>query len=114
MAEEKVHGAHFALVSNGRTARAAGRRGPLDEDRLEAFFGVTRLWPVLATAAAAAARAVGQDVVLYGELAAGAIRIRRYRRSRTSAQCRPGFGTALTWYGWRSTAPSTPPRDRAG
>ncbi|MEO3822685.1 RNA ligase family protein [Actinomadura sp. B10D3] len=71
MAEEKVHGAHLALVSDGRTARAAGRRGLLDEERLEAFFGVTRLWPVLATAAAAAARAVGQDVVLYGELAGG-------------------------------------------
>ncbi|WP_149262621.1 RNA ligase family protein [Actinomadura sp. K4S16] len=71
VAEEKVHGAHLALVSDGRTARAAGRRGLLDEDRLEAFFGVTRLWPVLATAAAAAARAAGQDVVLYGELASG-------------------------------------------
>ncbi|WP_395108461.1 RNA ligase family protein [Actinomadura sp. SCN-SB] len=39
----------------------------MDEDRLEAFFGVTRLWPVLATAA----RAAGQDVILYGELAGG-------------------------------------------
>lgn len=71
VAEEKVHGAHLALVSDGRTARAAGRRGLLDEDRLEAFFGVTRLWPVLATAAAAAARAAGQDLILYGELAGG-------------------------------------------
>ncbi|WP_067812777.1 RNA ligase family protein [Actinomadura kijaniata] len=71
VAEEKVHGAHLALVSDGRTARAAGRRGLLDEERLETFFGVTRLWPVLATAAAAAAREVGQDVVLYGELAGG-------------------------------------------
>ncbi|XVQ09412.1 RNA ligase family protein [Spirillospora sp. CA-255316] len=71
VAEEKVHGAHLALVSDGRTARAAGRRGLLDEDRLEAFFGVTRLWPVLATAAAAAARAAGQEVILFGELAGG-------------------------------------------
>ncbi|MFC5749171.1 RNA ligase family protein [Actinomadura rugatobispora] len=71
VAEEKVHGAHLALVSDGRTARAAGRRGLLDEDRLETFFGVTRLWPVLATAAAAAARAAGQDVILFGELAGG-------------------------------------------
>ncbi len=71
VAEEKVHGAHLALVSDGRTARAAGRRGLLDEDRLEAFFGATRLWPVLATAAAAAARAAGPDVILYGELAGG-------------------------------------------
>ncbi|GAA1533266.1 hypothetical protein GCM10009678_14520 [Actinomadura kijaniata] len=71
VAEEKVHGAHLALVSDGRTARAAGRRGLLDGERLETFFGVTRLWPVLATAAAAAAREVGQDVVLYGELAGG-------------------------------------------
>ncbi len=71
VAEEKVHGAHLALVSDGRTARAAGRRGLLDEDRLEAFFGATRLWPVLATAAAAAARAAGHDVILYGELAGG-------------------------------------------
>ncbi|GAA3982304.1 hypothetical protein GCM10023085_75690 [Actinomadura viridis] len=71
VAEEKVHGAHLALVSDGRTTRAAGRRGPLDEERLEAFFGVTRLWPALATAAAAAARAAGQDVILYGELAGG-------------------------------------------
>ncbi|MFE9100987.1 RNA ligase family protein [Actinomadura geliboluensis] len=71
VAEEKVHGAHLALVSDGRTARAAGRRGLLDEDRLESFFGVTRLWPVLAAAAAAAARAAGHDVILYGELASG-------------------------------------------
>ncbi|MGK5557729.1 RNA ligase family protein [Actinomadura kijaniata] len=71
VAEEKVHGAHLALVSDGRTARAAGRRGPLDEDRLETFFGVTRLWPVLATAATAAARAAGREVILYGELAGG-------------------------------------------
>jgi Rnl2 family RNA ligase len=71
VAEEKVHGAHLALVSDGRTARAAGRRGLLDEDRLETFFGVARLWPVLATAAAAAARAAGQHVILYGELAGG-------------------------------------------
>jgi hypothetical protein len=26
VAEEKVHGAHLALVSDGRTTRAAGRR----------------------------------------------------------------------------------------
>lgn len=71
LAEEKVHGAHFALVSDGRTTRAAGRRGLLDDERLESFFGVTRLWPVLATAAAAVARSVGRDVVLYGELAGG-------------------------------------------
>ncbi|MFI0352894.1 RNA ligase family protein [Actinomadura sp. 9N407] len=71
VAEEKIHGAHLALVGDGRTARAAGRRGLLDEDRLESFFGVTRLWPVLATATAAAARATGHEVVLYGELAGG-------------------------------------------
>jgi Rnl2 family RNA ligase len=71
VAEEKVHGAHLSLVSDGRTTRAGGRRGLLDEDRLETFFGVARLWPVLATAAAAAARAAGQDVILYGELAGG-------------------------------------------
>ncbi|MFF3669960.1 RNA ligase family protein [Microtetraspora malaysiensis] len=71
VAEEKVHGAHLALVSDGRTARAAGRRGLLGEDRLETFFGLTRLWPVLATAAAAAARAAGHNVILYGELAGG-------------------------------------------
>ncbi|WP_283137206.1 RNA ligase family protein [Rhizohabitans arisaemae] len=71
VAEEKVHGAHLALVSDGRTAQAAGRRGLLDEDRLESFFGLTRLWPVLATAAAAAARTAEQKVILYGELAGG-------------------------------------------
>ncbi|WP_433222232.1 RNA ligase family protein [Microtetraspora malaysiensis] len=71
VAEEKVHGAHLALISDGRTARAAGRRGLLGEDRLETFFGLTRLWPVLATAAAAVARAAGHNVILYGELAGG-------------------------------------------
>ncbi|GLX99616.1 RNA ligase family protein [Herbidospora sp. NBRC 101105] len=71
VAEEKVHGAHFALVSDGTTTRPAGRRGVLEEERFEAFFGVTRLWPVLATAAAAAARTVGTELVLYGELAGG-------------------------------------------
>ncbi|ROO87304.1 Rnl2 family RNA ligase [Actinocorallia herbida] len=71
VAEEKVHGAHLALVSDGRTVRAAGRRGPLDEERFAAFFGLARIWPVLATAAAAAARTAGREVVLYGELAGG-------------------------------------------
>ncbi|WP_051761060.1 RNA ligase family protein [Herbidospora cretacea] len=71
VAEEKVHGAHFALVSDGNTTRPAGRRGVLEEDRFATFFGVARLWPVLATAAAAAARAVNTELVLYGELAGG-------------------------------------------
>ncbi|WP_026411040.1 RNA ligase family protein [Actinomadura oligospora] len=71
VAEEKVHGAQLVLLSDGRTTRAASRRGPLDEDQLETFFGAVRLWPVLATAAAAVARAAGQDVTLYGELAGG-------------------------------------------
>ncbi|WP_170991089.1 RNA ligase family protein [Herbidospora galbida] len=58
-------------MSDGGTTRPAGRRGVLEEERFEAFFGVTRLWPVLATAAAAAARAVQGESVLYGELAGG-------------------------------------------
>lgn len=71
VAEEKVHGAHLALVSDGRTTRAAGRRGLLDEDRFAGFFGVATIWPQLATAASAAARTAGTDLVLYGELAGG-------------------------------------------
>ncbi|MBB2911512.1 Rnl2 family RNA ligase [Streptosporangium becharense] len=77
VAEEKVHGAHLALVTDGVRTRAARRRGILDESELDVFFGVARIWPLLATAASTVARRVGhslggvREVVLYGELAGG-------------------------------------------
>ncbi|WP_160147044.1 RNA ligase family protein [Thermomonospora echinospora] len=77
MAEEKVHGANLALVTDGVRARAASRRGLLDTDELDAFFGLARIWPVLATSAVAVARELVRErpdvteVVLFGELAGG-------------------------------------------
>lgn len=79
VATEKVHGAHFALVcaidESGEVTevRPAKRRELLGEDDLDAFFGVSRIWPALSVAAArcAAALARGAVVTLYGELAGG-------------------------------------------
>ncbi|NUP51227.1 MAG: hypothetical protein HOW97_28530 [Catenulispora sp.] len=85
VATEKVHGAHFAVVCDAAGVRPAKRREVLDEDGLDAFFGVSRIWPTLAVAAARCAAAVreaartrdapgaaaGVEVTLYGELAGG-------------------------------------------
>lgn len=88
VATEKVHGAHFAVVCDAQVCdavdsdavevRPAKRRELLDEDALDSFFGVSRLWPTLAVAAgrcaAALRRASGAaeaQVTLYGELAGG-------------------------------------------
>ena len=75
VATEKVHGAHFALVCGHAGVRPAKRRGLLDEDELDGFFGVSRIWPTLSVAAARCAallRGAGDGVVtLYGELAGG-------------------------------------------
>ncbi|MFH8381867.1 RNA ligase family protein [Kitasatospora sp. NPDC018058] len=77
IAAEKVHGAHFAVVCEGDSIRAAKRRALLGDEELDAFFGASRIWPRLAVAAgrfAAAVRATRGDtavVTLYGELAGG-------------------------------------------
>lgn len=84
VATEKVHGAHFALgctfnrSSNVFEVRPAKRREVLEEDELDGFFGVSRIWPSLSVAAARCAAqlcaaADGGDAVvtLYGELAGG-------------------------------------------
>ncbi|MFJ9842195.1 RNA ligase family protein [Kitasatospora sp. NPDC101155] len=77
IAAEKVHGAHFAVVCEGGSVRAAKRRDLLGDEELDAFFGVSRIWPRLSVAAgrfAAAIRAtrgVAATVTLYGELAGG-------------------------------------------
>ncbi|MFJ4187369.1 RNA ligase family protein [Kitasatospora sp. NPDC089509] len=76
-AAEKVHGAHFAVVCDGGAVRAAKRRDLLGDEELDAFFGVSRIWPQLSVAAghlAAALRASrgeGAVVTVYGELAGG-------------------------------------------
>ncbi|MEU9045511.1 MULTISPECIES: RNA ligase family protein [unclassified Kitasatospora] len=76
-AAEKVHGAHFAIVCEGDSVRAAKRRELLDDEALDDFFGVSRIWPRLAVAAARFARAVRETwgpsavVTIYGELAGG-------------------------------------------
>lgn len=79
-AAEKVHGAHFAVVCEGDTVRAAKRRDLLGDEDLDAFFGVSRIWPQLLVAAGRFAAAVragravrGGDAVVtvYGELAGG-------------------------------------------
>lgn len=79
VAVEKVHGAHFAVVCEGGAVRPAKRRELLGEDALDGFFGVSRVWPELAVAAARFASAVreaagggaGAVVTVYGELAGG-------------------------------------------
>ncbi|GGT02071.1 MULTISPECIES: RNA ligase family protein [Streptomyces] len=79
VAQEKVHGANFAVHCDGTGARPAKRRELLAEGGLDDFFGVARIWPALAVAAdrcaAALRRHCGADpsapVTLYGELAGG-------------------------------------------
>jgi len=77
VATEKVHGAHFAVVCDGAgAAHPAKRRELLADDVLDAFFGVSRIWPTLSVAAsrfASALRGVGKAAVvtIYGELAGG-------------------------------------------
>ncbi|MCU7826029.1 RNA ligase family protein [Kitasatospora sp. DSM 101779] len=76
-ATEKVHGAHLALLCEGGTVRPAKRRELLEGDALDGFFGLARIWPGLAVAAARAAGALREEyrtpgrVVLYGELFGG-------------------------------------------
>ncbi|MFG3225529.1 RNA ligase family protein [Kitasatospora sp. NPDC048194] len=57
-ATEKVHGAHFAVVCEGGAVRPAKRRELLADGDLDAFFGVSRIWPQLAVAAGRLAAAV--------------------------------------------------------
>ncbi|WP_380283619.1 RNA ligase family protein [Kitasatospora purpeofusca] len=77
VAVEKVHGAHFAVVCDREGVRPAKRRELLGDDALDDFFGVSRIWPALAVAAARFAAAVrgaadpGAVVTVYGELAGG-------------------------------------------
>ncbi|WP_194912404.1 RNA ligase family protein [Catenulispora rubra] len=79
VATEKVHGAHFALVCDASGVRPAKRRELLDEDELDEFFGVSRIWPTVAVAAARCAALLRSGagladdaiVTLYGELAGG-------------------------------------------
>ena len=79
VATEKVHGAHFALVCDAAGVRPAKRRELLGEDELDEFFGVSRIWPTVAVAAARCAAllrggaGLAEDAVvtLYGELAGG-------------------------------------------
>lgn len=89
VATEKVHGAHFALVCDRTGVLPAKRREVLDEDGLDGFFGVSRIWPALSVAAARCAAVLreaalrdaadgegreGREdavVTLYGELAGG-------------------------------------------
>lgn len=100
IAEEKVHGANLAVRSDGRVSRAASRRRALDDDALDGFFGLTRIWPGLAAAAAAVAGDLADEVagfralVLYGELAGGS-----YPHAEVPAV--PGLAPVQTgvWYG---------------
>nr|BFD93674.1 hypothetical protein KitaXyl93_50340 [Kitasatospora sp. Xyl93] len=76
-AAEKVHGAHFGVVCEGGSVRPAKRRELLDDEGLDGFFGVSRIWPALSVAAARFAAAVREPwgaaavVTVYGELAGG-------------------------------------------
>ncbi|WP_436789084.1 RNA ligase family protein, partial [Yinghuangia sp. YIM S10712] len=113
VAAEKVHGAHFAVVCDAAGTRPAKRRELLGDDDLDAFFGVSRIWPALAVAAdrfAATLRAAGRRhrggraggatdttpvaaITLYGELAGG-----RYPHPDVPAE--PGVDPVQTgvWY----------------
>ncbi|MET8540903.1 RNA ligase family protein [Kitasatospora sp. NPDC004799] len=98
-AAEKVHGAHFAVVCDGGSVRAAKRRELLDDEGLDGFFGVSRIWPELAVAAARFAEEVRRPrggaavVTVYGELAGG-----RYPHPEVPAA--PGVDPVQTgvWY----------------
>jgi Rnl2 family RNA ligase len=76
-ATEKVHGAHFAVICDNAGVRPAKRRETLPDDLLDGFFGVSRIWPALAVAAARFAAALrgawgaAAVVTVYGELAGG-------------------------------------------
>ncbi|WP_316527190.1 RNA ligase family protein [Kitasatospora brasiliensis] len=61
-AAEKVHGAHFAVVCEGGSVRAAKRRELLDDEGLDGFFGVSRIWPELSVAAARFAALLGETL----------------------------------------------------
>ncbi|RKS07660.1 Rnl2 family RNA ligase [Nocardiopsis sp. Huas11] len=77
IALEKVHGAHFAVVCDRGGPRPAKRREPLEDDALDGFFGVSRIWPALAVSAARFASRLRETeggatvVTIYGELAGG-------------------------------------------
>ncbi|NBM18293.1 RNA ligase family protein [Streptomyces sp. GC420] len=82
IAVEKVHGAHFAVRCDSTGAHPAKRREPLADDALDGFFGVSRIWPALAVAAARFATALREAendgawddlmaVTVFGELAGG-------------------------------------------
>src|ERR1700722_17206386 len=84
IALEKAHGPHFAVVCDAVGVRRAKRRELLaQDDALDGFFGVSRIWLALAVGAARFASAVraeyggGADdgevmtVTIYGELAGG-------------------------------------------
>jgi len=82
IALEKVHGAHFAVVCDTAGTHPAKRREMLpQDDAMDGFFGVSRVWPALAVAAARLAAALragyGENhgetatVTVYGELAGG-------------------------------------------
>ncbi|MFJ6621600.1 RNA ligase family protein [Kitasatospora sp. NPDC091335] len=98
-AAEKVHGAHFAVVCEGGAVRAAKRRELLDDEGLDGFFGVSRIWPGLSVAAARLAAALrgtrgpSAVVTVYGELAGG-----RYPHPEVPAV--PGVDPVQTgvWY----------------
>lgn len=109
-AAEKVHGAHFAVVCDAAGVRPAKRRELLGDEDLDAFFGVSRIWPAVAVAAdrfattlraarhrdvdgAAAQGRPVPAVTLYGELAGG-----RYPHPDVPAE--PGVDPVQTgvWY----------------
>jgi Rnl2 family RNA ligase len=77
VANEKIHGAHLAVVCDGASVWPAKRRVLLSEAELDSFFGLSRIWPDLAVTAAEMARflrgleGLDGNLVLYGELAGG-------------------------------------------
>lgn len=108
VALEKVHGAHFAVVCDAAGVHPAKRREVLTrDDAMDGFFGVSRIWPASAVAAARFAAALraepGPDardtddeaatITIYGELAGG-----RYPHPEVPAA--PGVDPVQTgvWY----------------
>ncbi|MFF4452173.1 RNA ligase family protein [Streptomyces goshikiensis] len=79
VAQEKIHGANFAVVCDGTGPHPAKRRELLGDGGLDEFFGVGRIWPALAVAASRCAVLLRERygapatavVTLYGELAGG-------------------------------------------
>lgn len=97
VAREKIHGANFALHTDGASVRASRRKRWLTEDEHEACFHCGALLRSLREPVLAVYRALGvrdaQRVVVFGELFGG-----RYPHPRVAADPRYSAVQTGVWY----------------